>query len=205
MPETTGYVGLYLQDKDGITVDSTSYKIANGAYISLRILNYPLPSVELNTDAQVKPGAPLDSSKTFLDKIGSAKYTGLSRPTFKVDVLVPVDANTNTRANYFGTSVYSATDVVPLNFYLLWNLIYVNHTYYLTDLLPNTSKPNLGLPLNILQQRTDIFNKEIFDSSKGVPVIFTSIKPNGKMLLDGLNPEDGDWWMPYTIEFMVDK
>lgn len=203
MDDIYGYISCYLQDIDGITVGSTTYKIANGAKMLLKIAKYPTVSFKLKVNSVVKPGVPLDNTKTFLEKIGGTKYSGFDRPVISIEAYLPI-TDIDTQANYFGTSKYSSTSITPMNYYLLWNMAYVNHKYYLTDIKPSESHPDLCLPINILQHRTDIFNKQIFDSSKGVPVVINNISQNGDLIMDTEKPND-NWWMPVKIELLVDE
>ena len=76
-----------------------------------------------------------------------------------------------------------------------------NHRYYLRDTLPGVSKPDFGLPINILMNRTDMIGSTIFNSS-GVPVVIKKISPSGNLKIH--KGDDGDEILEeYTIELVV--
>lgn len=175
-------VKIYLQDIDGITISGTNYKIAKGAKILIPIKQYPAISLSSNLGVDTDTSSPVTTTRNFTNILGNVSYTGFARPTITLEALLPIDENVLSQADYFGVgSSLTSNQVVAGNFYLLFNMWIANHTYYLTDVDKEVSKPNLGLPLNILMKRTDIYNNTIFSSS-GVPVIIRNISTSGRIL-----------------------
>jgi hypothetical protein len=179
---------ITLQDIDGKIVGSTNYKIANGALLSIDAKAYPSISFASNMNTSVKPATLLVTTDKYRDRLGDVSYAGYGRPQITIDGYIPVITDTDTQARYFGTT-YSSTDIIPLNFYLLFNLHLLNHRVYLKDIHPNKKAAcaDWSTPINILQNRTDIFNNQIFDLAKGVPVIVRDFS-----LGDIIYTRDGD-------------
>ena len=208
MDNDFGYIQMYLQDINGITVSSTNYKVANGAKIWIPVKSYPIINMTQNINSDGEPSVVMKSTDSYMDRFGKVQYTGYNRPTITLDALIPIDEEVLTRAQY---AAVANTSIVSCNFYLLFMLGLINHRYYLTDIRPGTVKPALGLPINILTNkaapyadlRNDIFGNEIF-STNGVPVIIKSIQNKGKLILNDNISADETVVMEVKIELMVD-
>ena len=195
---------ITITDVDGITIGSTTYKIANGAKIYFPVKAYPTMNLSSNVETSTYPALPLDTSTKFLDRLGPTKYSSFKRPQISFTFYVPIDKNVDTQNNYFvSTSKYNSNSLIVINYYLLFNMWLINHKYYLRDMADNTSKTNLGLPINILMNRNDIFNNEIF-SSNGVPVVINNISPTGDFVNLEIN-NDNVYAMGFKIVLDIDN
>ena len=193
-----------LQDIDGFTVDSTTYKLAKGAKMQIYVSRYPTMSIEMKANVETKPAIPLSEGTTYLSKIGPTESSGFNRPKLTLEVLLPVDENVFSRDVYFDSSdsTLDTTSIIDFNYYLLWNLMMANHTLYLTDMKDSLSNPNWGLPINILLNRNDMFDNQIFDSTKGIPITLVNIEGSKDVRLKDDDKTDG--WIPLKLTFVVD-
>jgi len=164
---------ITLQDVDGKVVGSTTYKVANSAKLYMVAKTYPKISFVSNLDSSVKPATLLQTTDTYRDRLGDNSYSGYGRPRVTIEGYIPLIINTDTQAHYFDAVTYNSNSIIPLNFYLLFNLHLLNHRVYLKDINPakQSSCTNWSTPINILMNRTDIFGNIIFDSTKGMPVL----------------------------------
>lgn len=195
--------GIYIQDKDGIILNNNTYKIAKGAYILLPCLSYPSMSFESYVNTTENACTPLTINSNLLDDLGPVKYSGPKRLEINLDTLIPIKYDTPTYEQYFGgTSTLNGNSVILADVYLLYNLWRFNHRYYLTDINPGESKPNFGLPINILINRKDMINKDIFTSA--VPVVIESISPSGELIMyPGEENGTEEIYQQYKIKLVV--
>ncbi|MDD3972423.1 MAG: hypothetical protein PHC31_10985 [Clostridia bacterium] len=175
-------IKIYLQDVDGITVNSTQYKLAQGAKIFIPLKKYPDITFKSNIGLDTDISAPIDGAKSYTETMGPVANTGFARPTIILDAIIPIDPAVSTENNYFKTpTTITSAQTVCVNYYLLFLMHLHNHRLYLTDIDAGSSYPNLGTPINILQNRKDYFGNNIF-TTKGVPVVITNIHITGQML-----------------------
>lgn len=197
-------LGITLQDVDGLSINGTTYKALQGAYLLCYVKDYPKIYFKADINEDVMPSVILDSTKTYTDRLGPIGYAGYGRPTISMTCYLPVK-DIDTRANYFDPTItkYSSTDLVFLNYYILFQLMQFNHRIYLKDIYPGkeASYTNLSLPINILINRTDLLNKEIL-SSKGLPVVIKDFTIN-KVDIDFDAPSLSDY-MEVSINLVVD-
>jgi hypothetical protein len=193
-------IQINLVDKDGITVGSTNYKIANGAKIIMLVKGYPQIHLSNYVNPQENMNSKVTATNTLSTAIGPVKYSGNARPTISVNVLLPISITTPTRAQYA-----AMTGITPLSYYLLYNIWRYAHRMYLKDMLDNTIADNVNAdyPINILINRTDLLNQTVF-SADGVPVVLTSVKPVGEVLFTHSDTKQEETYFEYNLEFMID-
>jgi hypothetical protein len=198
-------VKIYLQDIDGITVNSVTYKLAQGAKIFIPLKKYPTIGLSSNVGLDTDISKPVDSNTSFTEMLGNVSNTGHARPSITLDALIPIDSAIKSETQYFGSpSNITNTQIVSVNYYLLFLMWLHNHRIYLTDVDAEESYPNLGLPLNILMNRKDYFGNDIFKST-GVPVIITKLNITGQMLDLKSSDNINTAYLECKIELTIDN
>ncbi len=178
MADIQRYLQFSLQDVDGFTKNGVTYKALNGAKLTFYLISYPKISFPANVNDSVKqPAKIINTTDTYRDRLGASEYVGYERPTIDLEMLIPV-TNVADYNDYFATtgSKYNTNSIIPLNFYVLWNLYMLNHRLYLKDIHPSftTTYAHLDLPINILINNKDWFGHEIFPAN-GVPVVINKL------------------------------
>ena len=171
------FLMMTFQDVDGFIVDGTTYKALNGAKLIINQCSYPSVTLKSNVGTDGKPSVIINTTDTFRDRLAPNSYGGYDRPTLSMTARIPIRNDVATQAKYFGTpaTYYTTSSIVPMDYYILFNLWMFNHRIYLKDVnQASGTYTNLGLPINILCNRTDWFNNTIF-STNGIPVIITGL------------------------------
>lgn len=202
MEKDRGIISFHIQDIDGITIDATNYKMANGAKILLPITSYPKLEFKSNLNTTTTTSKIVDGSKTYTQYLGPTKYVGPARLTIPLDIEIPLVDDVPTESQYGSGGLYNSNSIIPASFYLLFNMYLYNHRYYLTDISPGESRPNFDLPLNILCNRRTLAGAvgglEIF-KTQGVPVIIKDIKING-LVWDASHTSEAAMSITLTLE-----
>lgn len=198
-------IKIYLQDIDGITVNDTTYKLAQGAKIFFPLKKYPDITFNSNIGVETDISKPVDGEKSYTEIMGPVANTGFSRPVINLDAIIPINFSVSSENNYFKSpTTISSTQTVCINYYLLFLMHLHNHRFYLTDIDANNSYPDLGTPINILQNRKDYFGNDIF-TSRGVPVVIKNIHITGQMLELKNESNTQTPYLECKIELVVDN
>jgi hypothetical protein len=204
MENTADFVKIYLQDIDGIIDENgTTYKIGNGAKLQVLALKYPEINLDVGVGIDSDNSQIIESSKTFSDYLGPVKFGGIKRPKVVIDTVLPIIdyALTNTQISALTTDSETIFD-----YYFLFMCWLYNHRIYLTDMsthLSNPQKININTPINILQNRNDIFGNTIL-SVKGLPVMIQSVSSEG---FTKIKDEEGNFnnYIKCKIVMVVDN
>ncbi len=190
---------INLTDKDGIVVNNTLYKIANGAKIIMYCKGYPVITWDNYTNTQENMHTKITTTNTLSNELGPVKFSGNMRPTIKLQIYVPINDSVPTQAAYA-----SMSGSTPITFYLLYNLWRYPHRIYLNDLLDNTEIPNVDYPINILINRKDLLGQTIF-SADGVPVVLKKVSFMGEGYLSHADTINKESAFEYELEFLIDN
>lgn len=201
---------MNIKDKDGIIVNSNTYKIANGANIMMHCTSYPKIHFDNYINTQENLSQPLTSTQTLSSALGPVKFSGNTRPTITMDVVITVSNNTPDATTY-----NAMTGKTDLSFYLLYNMWRFPHRLYLRDTIQSVDGtldyPNLDLPINILLSsssttvnRKDLIGNQVF-SSDGVPVILKSIHFKSDYITQNKDTLTDEAHFEYTLMFIVDN
>ncbi|MDD2263098.1 MAG: hypothetical protein PHC31_10425 [Clostridia bacterium] len=201
-----------LQDVDGITISGKEYKALGGASLVLIAKDYPVMNFKSMINGDSRPAVMLNTTDKFTNRFGPAGSAGYERPTLTMTCYLPIVKDLDTKLNYFGnpqTGVapkYISTDIVPMNYYILFNMWLLNHRYYLKDISPYEigSYNNLALPINSMINRTDWFGNEIL-SSKGLPVIISAITINRAIMDFEMKSDSDSDYIEVQLELVVDN
>lgn len=199
MDQLKDLIKINITDKDGITVDSTNYKLANGAKIILITKGYPHLSFDNYLNSQENLHTSRTLTSTLSKELGPTKFSGNKRPTITMDVLIPVMINTPTRAQYA-----TMTGTTYLTHYLLYNMWRYPHRMYLNDLINNATIPRIDYPINILINNKDLLNQTTFNSD-GVPVILQSFSQTGEQIVQHQDTLKEETFFEYKLTFLVDN
>lgn len=204
---------INLNDRDGIIVGGTTYKLANGSNILLRCTKYPTITFDNHINTQENMAIPVTATQTLSSTLGPVKFSGNVRPIIVADIVLTVSNAVPTRTEYA-----AMTGKTELSFYLLYNMWRYPHRMYLKDMVQSTDTvldyPNLDLPINILMSsgscvmpaidRTDLLGQQIF-SSYGVPVILKSISLKNEYITNNKDTLQDEAHFEYTLTFVVDN
>lgn len=201
-----------LQDVDGINVAGKNYKALGGASLILIAKEYPNMVFKSMVNGDSRPGVMLKSTDAFMERFGPAGSAGYERPTLTMTCYLPIVSNLDTKLNYFGNpqtstaSKYTSTDIVPMNYYILFNLWLLNHRYYLKDISPYESGKynNLALPINSMINRTDWFGNTIL-SNNGLPVIISGFTIQRAIMDFEMRDENKEDYLEVELELVVDN
>lgn len=194
-------IQINLVDKDGITVSSTNYKIANGAKIIMMTDKYPFMNLDNYVNGQENLNSIVSTTNTLSTALGPVKFSGNVRPTIDFNVYIPISTTVNTRAEYA-----AMTGVTSLTYYLLYNMWRYPHRMYLKDMLDNTisANTNTDYPINILINRKDLLDQTVF-SADGIPVILKSVMPAGEVTFTHENTKKKETYFSFKLSFLVDN
>ena len=153
---------ITLQDVDGITIDSTNYKINSGTKISLEVtkFNMDLPT---STTFRERNNKEYSTTMNYTSLIGEHTFSGIKNIKFNIDGVIWFEALDSPR-NSVGT---------PMNINLLNDMRVYNHKMYIKDY--HGSSTTISTPIFSLCQNADLLGKKVGTTTNGIPVVITNI------------------------------